>query len=42
VISKGDLPSFFVFMLWAVLIASFAEVRRRIEDDLSQARDHLD
>jgi light-regulated signal transduction histidine kinase (bacteriophytochrome) len=41
VISKGDLPSFFVFMLWAVLIASFAEVRRRIEDDLSQARDHL-
>jgi K+-sensing histidine kinase KdpD len=41
VISRGDLPSFFVFILWAVLIASFAEVRRRVEDDLSQARDHL-
>ena len=30
VISRGDLPSFFVFMVWAVLIASFAGVRRRI------------
>ena len=40
-ISKEDLPSFFVFMAWAVLIASFAEVRRRVEDDLSHARDRL-
>lgn len=41
VLSKGDLPSFFVFVVWAMLIASFAEVRRRTEDNLSQARDHL-
>ena len=41
VLSKGDLPSFFVFVVWAVLIASFAEVHRRTEDNLSQARDHL-
>jgi len=40
-ISRDDLPSFFVFMVWAVLIASFTEVRRRMEDDLSLARDHL-
>jgi K+-sensing histidine kinase KdpD len=40
-ISRDDLPSFFVFMVWAVLIASFTEVRRRMEDDLSHARDHL-
>jgi K+-sensing histidine kinase KdpD len=40
-ISRDDLPSFFVFMIWAVLIASFTEARRRIEDDLSLARDHL-
>ena len=41
VISKQDLPAFFVFMAWAVLIASFAGVRRRFEDDLSHARDGL-
>lgn len=41
VLSKGDLPSFFVFAVWAILIASFAEVRRRTEEHLSQARDHL-
>lgn len=40
-IPMQDLPSFFVFMAWAILIASFAGVRRRIEDDLSHARDHL-
>ena len=40
-ISRDDLPSFFVFMVWAVLIASFTEVRRRMEDDLSHARDRL-
>lgn len=41
VISSEDLPSFFAFMAWAVLIASFAGVRRRIEDELSRARDDL-
>jgi len=40
-ISREDLPSFFVFTAWALLIASFAGARRRIEDDLSRARDRL-
>jgi K+-sensing histidine kinase KdpD len=40
-ISSEDLPSFVVFTAWALLIASFAGARRRIEDDLSNARDHL-
>ena len=41
VISKQDLPSFLVFIAWAGLIASFAGVRHRVEDDLSNARDKL-
>jgi K+-sensing histidine kinase KdpD len=40
-ISSEDLPSFFLFTAWALLIASFAGARRRIEDDLSDARDRL-
>jgi len=40
-ISSEDLPSFFLFTAWALLIASFAGARRRIEDDLSNARDRL-
>ena len=40
-ISREDFPSFFVFTAWALLIASFAGARRRIEDDLSHARDRL-
>jgi K+-sensing histidine kinase KdpD len=40
-ISSEDLPSFFVFTAWALLIASFAGARRRIEDDLGEARDRL-
>jgi len=40
-ISREDFPSFFVFTAWALLIASFAGARRRIEDDLSRARDRL-
>jgi signal transduction histidine kinase len=40
-ISSEDVPSFVVFTAWAVLIASFAGARRRIEDDLSDARDRL-
>lgn len=41
VISKQDLPSFFAFIAWAGLIASFAGVRHRVENDLSNARDNL-
>jgi K+-sensing histidine kinase KdpD len=40
-ISREDFPSFFIFTAWALLIASFAGARRRIEDDLSHARDRL-
>jgi K+-sensing histidine kinase KdpD len=40
-ISSEDLPSFVVFMAWALLIASFAGARHRIENDLSDARDRL-
>jgi signal transduction histidine kinase len=40
-ISIRDLPYFLIFVAWAVMVASFSEVRRRIEDNLRQARDHL-
>src|ERR1700736_492752 len=40
-ISASDLPYFLVFVAWAVLVASFSAVRRRIEDSLRQARDNL-
>jgi signal transduction histidine kinase len=40
-VSSTDLPYFFVFLAWAVIVASFAAVRRRIEENLRQARDHL-
>jgi signal transduction histidine kinase len=40
-VSSRDLPYFFVFITWAVIVASFAAVRRRIEENLRQARDHL-
>jgi signal transduction histidine kinase len=40
-ISARDLPYFFIFVGWAAIVASFSAVRRRIEDNLRQARDHL-
>jgi light-regulated signal transduction histidine kinase (bacteriophytochrome) len=40
-ISSGDLPYFSLFLGWAVIVASFVNVRRRIESDLRQARDSL-
>src|SRR6202162_4011698 len=40
-ISSRDLPYFFIFVLWAGIVASFSAVRRRIEEGLRQARDHL-
>ena len=36
-----DLPYFFVFIAWALIVASFSAVRRRIESDLRHTRDHL-
>ena len=40
-ITSRDLPYFFVFITWGVIVASFSAVRRRIEDSLRQARDRL-
>jgi signal transduction histidine kinase len=40
-ISTRDLPYFLIFVAWAAIVASFSAVRRRIEDNLRQARDHL-
>jgi signal transduction histidine kinase len=40
-ISSGDLPYFFLFIAWAVIIASFVTIRKRIEGDLRHTRDRL-
>ena len=40
-ISSRDLPYFFTFVAWAVIVASFSTVRRQIETNLRQARDKL-
>ncbi|WP_423863485.1 sensor histidine kinase [Bradyrhizobium sp.] len=40
-ISTRDLPYFLIFVAWAAIVASFSAVRRRIEDNLRQARDKL-
>jgi signal transduction histidine kinase len=41
-VSARDLPHFLVFTAWALIIASFLVVRRRIEDDLRHTRDRLE
>jgi signal transduction histidine kinase len=41
-VSSEDLPYFFIFVAWALLVASFSAVRRRVEENLIQARDHLE
>jgi signal transduction histidine kinase len=40
-ISGRELPYYLIFVLWAVIVASFSIVRRRIEDRLREARDSL-
>ena len=40
-VSARDLPYFLVFVASAIVVASFSAVRRRIEDNLSHARDRL-
>jgi signal transduction histidine kinase len=40
-ISVRDLPYFVIFVVWAAIVASFSEVRRRIEDNLRHTRDNL-
>jgi signal transduction histidine kinase len=36
-----ELPYFFTFLLWALIVAYFAALQRRIDQDLRDARDHL-
>ena len=38
---QQNVPYFLVFIIWAVIVATFAAVRRRVESDLIEARDHL-
>jgi PAS domain S-box-containing protein len=40
-ITREDVPHFVIFLLFASLLTGFAAVRRRIEQELLQARDHL-
>jgi signal transduction histidine kinase len=40
-VSSRDLPYFFVFIAWGLIVASFSAVRHQIEGGLRQARDHL-
>jgi K+-sensing histidine kinase KdpD len=40
-ISTRDLPYLFIFVIWAFIVAAFSSVRRRIEDNLPQAREEL-
>ncbi len=40
-ISERDLPYFFIFALWGLIIAVFSAVRRRIEDSLRHAQGEL-
>lgn len=40
-VSTQDIPYFLVFVAWTAVVAVFATIRRRIEDDLRQTRDHL-
>src|ERR1700682_5122373 len=39
--TRDDLPHFVIFVLFASLLTGCAAVRRRVERDLVQARDHL-
>jgi light-regulated signal transduction histidine kinase (bacteriophytochrome) len=40
-ISSRELPYFFIFATWGIIVASFAAVRRRIEDNLRSAQEEL-
>jgi signal transduction histidine kinase len=40
-VSASDLPFFFVFIIWALIVAWFSAAGRRIENGLRRARDQL-
>jgi K+-sensing histidine kinase KdpD len=41
-VTSSDLPYYIVFLFFAALVAWFSAVRRRVEQDLRQSRDHLE
>jgi len=41
-VSRSELPYYFVFILFALLLTWFSAVRRRVERDLLQSRDELE
>jgi len=41
VISPQDIPYFIIFVVWAVVVSSFAIVRRRVEENLRHTREAL-
>ncbi len=41
-VSGKDLPYFFTFIIWAVIVGGFATARRRVETDLRETRDRLE
>jgi signal transduction histidine kinase len=40
-ITSRDLPYFFVFTIWGLIVAGFSAVRRRVEESLRQAQEEL-
>jgi K+-sensing histidine kinase KdpD len=40
-ITSRDLPYFFIFVIWGLLVAGFSAVRRQVEESLRQAQEEL-
>lgn len=40
-VTGRDLPYFFIFVVWGVIVAGFSAVRRRVEESLRQAQEEL-
>jgi signal transduction histidine kinase len=40
-ITSRDLPYFFIFVIWGLIVAGFSTVRRQVEESLRQAQEEL-
>jgi K+-sensing histidine kinase KdpD len=40
-INSSDLPYFFIFVIWGLIVAGFSAVRRQVEESLRQAQEEL-
>ena len=40
-IASRDLPYFFIFVIWGLIVAGFSAVRRQVEENLRQAQEEL-